>query len=232
MFIFGAILGSFLNTLSLQRTHRESLFRVHSQCPNCHTTLRWYELIPLFSYGLQRGKCRHCQAKISLRYFYSELLLALVGWSMCFLPLSNNHVILLHLILSTLFYIAIRDWDSFIIDDVSLIFLVVLGLLWNQAFPLPLIEFVQSLIFCIGLAILAHKTQAIGSGDIYLLSVVGLFLGYHGLLFAFLVGNSLAFIHRLYEIYTQQKKRNDLIAYASYLSIGISISLIYFRVRI
>lgn len=231
-FALGAILASFLNTLSLQLSHHESPLRKRSHCPHCHTNLKWVELIPLISYGLQKGKCRYCHHGISKRYLYTEIFLSLVGLSLSFLPLSNVQVLLLGWILSTLFYISLRDWDAFVIDDLSLLFLGFLSLLWNQMFPIPLIEIVKALLFCVMLAIIAHKTQAIGSGDIYLLSVASLLLGYQGLMFAFLMGNGLALMHRSYELYTQQKKRSDFIAYASYLSLGISIALIYGRLRI
>ncbi len=83
LFILGTLFGSFLNVLSLRyRPERSLLARPawggRSHCPHCRRELRWYELVPLFSFFLQDGRCRRCRARLSLQYPLAELLAGLV----------------------------------------------------------------------------------------------------------------------------------------------------------
>ncbi len=75
--LFGAIMGSFLHVVSL-RFHTGKSLRGRSHCLSCGTQLRWYELIPLVSWIIQKGRCRHCGAKIPLDVFIAELLSSLL----------------------------------------------------------------------------------------------------------------------------------------------------------
>lgn len=82
-FLFGVIIGSFLNVVSLRYDEQKFLFarRViggRSHCPQCKKTLRWFELVPLLSFIIQRGKCRTCKAKISWQYPFVELTTGLL----------------------------------------------------------------------------------------------------------------------------------------------------------
>ena len=72
----GACLGSFLNVVAWRLPREESVVRPGSHCPRCGTRLRWFENVPLLSWLLQRGRCRHCGASIRFRYPAVELLSA------------------------------------------------------------------------------------------------------------------------------------------------------------
>ncbi|HEU4345173.1 MAG TPA: prepilin peptidase, partial [Candidatus Binatia bacterium] len=76
VFIFGAIVGSFLNVCILRLPKRESIVSPPSRCPQCRTAIRFYDNIPLLSYLFLRGRCRSCGERISPRYFVVELLTA------------------------------------------------------------------------------------------------------------------------------------------------------------
>jgi len=83
LFIFGLAIGSFLNVVSLrfqpgQRLLDLRIINGRSHCPHCQKTLRWYELIPLLSFIVQFGKCRHCKKKLSLQYPLVEFLSGLI----------------------------------------------------------------------------------------------------------------------------------------------------------
>lgn len=83
-FGFGLIVGSFLNVLVLRFQTGESAVRDRSRCFSCGKTLDFFELVPLVSFFIQKGKCRGCKSKISLQYPLVELstglLFVLVGW--------------------------------------------------------------------------------------------------------------------------------------------------------
>lgn len=79
LFLFGIVIGSFLNVVTMRYELLGSILATkkiggRSHCPQCITTLQWYELLPLFSFILQRRKCRHCDYKLSWQYPVVELI--------------------------------------------------------------------------------------------------------------------------------------------------------------
>ena len=86
IFAFGACIGSFLNVVIYRLPRDKSLVSPPSACPSCNTPIRFYNNIPLFSWLLLRGKCPDCKAPISCRYFFVELITAILfgGLYLCF----------------------------------------------------------------------------------------------------------------------------------------------------
>jgi leader peptidase (prepilin peptidase)/N-methyltransferase len=77
-FVFGSIVGSFLNVCIHRMPLGESVVSPPSHCPHCRYTIPWWLNIPLFTWVFLRGRCRQCGAPISVRYFLVELLTAVV----------------------------------------------------------------------------------------------------------------------------------------------------------
>jgi leader peptidase (prepilin peptidase)/N-methyltransferase len=75
----GMTLGSFLNVCLDRLPARQSLFTPASRCPGCQTLLRPLELVPVFSYLSQGGRCRHCPSRIPIRVFLLELATGATG---------------------------------------------------------------------------------------------------------------------------------------------------------
>lgn len=78
LFTFGVIIGSFLNVVALRYSEDKNIFSLahlggRSNCQHCHQTLTWYELVPIFSFLLQKGKCWICAKKLSWQYPLVEL---------------------------------------------------------------------------------------------------------------------------------------------------------------
>ena len=74
-FILGSVLGSFYQVIGERLPKGESIISPkYSYCPNCRKRLKWYELIPIFSYIIQLGKCRKCHTKISIMYPFIEVV--------------------------------------------------------------------------------------------------------------------------------------------------------------
>lgn len=76
LFVLGAIVGSFLNVCIYRLPWQKNIIWPGSHCPRCKRAIRWYDNIPLLSWLVLRGRCRHCRGRISPRYFAVELLTA------------------------------------------------------------------------------------------------------------------------------------------------------------
>src|SRR3989344_5512160 len=78
LFLFGLCVGSFLNVVAIRYGTERSIITARSACPHCGKTLSWFELVPLLSFILQKGRCRNCKTKISFQYPLIEFLTAVV----------------------------------------------------------------------------------------------------------------------------------------------------------
>lgn len=152
LFLLGTIFGSFINVLIVRYDPDKSFFSSsstggRSHCPHCHTTLRWFELIPLLSYLLQLGKCRTCGKRLSIRYFAMEVLFGVLTLGIplylnSFFGISANafftgalpywyYALLATWVVVSYVFVAMTfiDLKFYIIPDELTISLVVLGLI-------------------------------------------------------------------------------------------------------
>ncbi len=120
-FIFGICFGSFLNVCIVRWPHERSVVKPRSSCVACKTPIAWYDNIPLVSYVLLGGKCRHCQAKFSFLYFFIELLTG-ITFVLFYLYYGLDIVLVPYLFMVCCFIIAtFVDFGHRIIpDEVSL----------------------------------------------------------------------------------------------------------------
>jgi leader peptidase (prepilin peptidase)/N-methyltransferase len=123
-FVWGAIWGSFANVVVVRLPKGESLVRPASHCPACKAPIRWYDNIPLLSYWILRGRCRKCGARFSPRYFFIELLLALLStalwWRAAYAEtpaLALSHFAIEFLFVGTLVTLAAIDLEHMILPD-------------------------------------------------------------------------------------------------------------------
>ncbi len=93
-FIFGAIVGSFLNVCIARIPNDESIVRPPSHCPKCKAAIPFYCNIPLLSYVFLRGRCRACSESISPRYFLVELLMGLFALALYYRLVSAMNLLL------------------------------------------------------------------------------------------------------------------------------------------
>jgi leader peptidase (prepilin peptidase)/N-methyltransferase len=141
LFIFGLAIGSFVGVLASRYQPDVFLFSKkiiggRSRCPYCHVTLKWYELIPLFSYAWQLGRCRHCGKKLSWGYpaveFLSGLMMAIIplsfGHLYTFYPYSLTLAILWTVFFFILLLISMIDFRLSMIPDELNLLLAINGL--------------------------------------------------------------------------------------------------------
>lgn len=155
MFIYGAVVGSFLNVIICRLPTDQSIVFPPSHCPKCKTKLRFWDLIPLFSYLLLGRKCRYCGEPVSGRYFWVELLTAVTFVGLYWHHQSALNVFALELVsgsspgvaawlgainflavvllASALIAVVFIDLEHWIIPDEISLFVLVLGLARNGA---------------------------------------------------------------------------------------------------
>ncbi len=145
LFVFGLAIGSFLNVVAMRYDGERFLLSTkaiggRSHCAHCGETLQWFELLPLFSYLIQAGRCRRCKAPLSIQYPIVELLSALififVPWEVCAMvggatiAISASLVVIAALwvlAFEALLVMTLIDIRLGIIPDEINIFLVVIG---------------------------------------------------------------------------------------------------------
>jgi len=195
LFIYGAIVGSFLNVCIVRLPKEESIVSPPSHCPACKTPIPFYYNIPLISYLYLMGRCRFCREGISPRYFIVELLmgsLSVVLWYHLGLGMA---FIVSFIFVAALVVISVIDLDVRIVPDVISLPGIGLGLLFSivstlfsldssEAIPSPL----SSLLGIVAgggflmLVAWAYEfftgAEGMGGGDIKLLAMIGAFLGW------------------------------------------------------
>lgn len=198
VFLFGAVIGSFLNVCIYRLARSKSIVTPGSACPNCEKPIQFYDNIPIVSYILLGGKCRHCGTGISLRYPFIELMTAVL-FLVIFYQWGISPTFFINIFLvSLLITISFIDLDFQIIPDILSIGGLVAGIIISFIRPdFRILDAVYGVLLGGGvLFIIAYgyqliaKREGMGGGDIKLLAMLGAFLGYKGVIFS-LVGGSL-----------------------------------------
>ena len=150
VFIFGTIIGSFINVLVDRTDTKDSPLKGRSFCPYCHKTLAWWEMVPVLNYFYLKGRCSSCHHKLSFHYpmveFATGLLFALACWRFFRFPLINLHLFTVFsleniLILINLFFwfywlfvflvISLYDLKKYLILSEVLIPAIIVSFLWR-----------------------------------------------------------------------------------------------------
>lgn len=201
VFTFGTIIGSFLNVV-IYRLHTSKSLNGRSHCMSCGKTLTWYELFPILSYVVQRGRCRGCSAYIPSRYLIVELITGLAYGAIWHYFFFDIPLLLLNfLLVSVLVVIAVYDIRHTIIPDELVLFvgIIACGFLGYEYF---MGSDVSSIIANIGGGIGASfffwclwyisKGKWIGLGDAKLAFPLGIIAGFGGVfsmvVFSFWIG--------------------------------------------
>ena len=167
VFIFGAVVGSFLNVCIYRMPRGMSVVSPPSACPHCGNPIRWYHNIPLITYVMIGGKCRYCGAKITPRYFFVELLTA-VAFLTVWLRFGGWLAAIYWILLAGFIVATFIDFEHFIIPNEITLGGVVVGFVCSLLYP-PLFHetsHFRSAIYSL-LGILA------GGGVLYLVVEVG-----------------------------------------------------------
>ena len=200
-----------------------------SYCDNCKKRLFWFDLIPLFSYIMLRGKCRFCKKRIDPQIFLVELVTALLFSSAILkFPIISLSLIYYLFVISILVALFFIDLNKGIIPDKLLIPAFIISFIYIFFFQNLTNNLLTSIsIFIIFTAIyFLSKGRTIGFGDIKYLALLGLIFGFPNTILtiylAFLTGGIVSLILVLWG---KKKLRKDTIAFGPFLSLGGIITL-------
>lgn len=233
VFIFGLAIGSFLNVL-IDRLPQGRSIMGRSHCDFCHKKLRWYDLIPVFSFIILAGRCRNCKKRLSFFYPAIELLTAVI-FTIIFLSSEPSYLIVYLVIASSLIVIFFADLKYQIIPDSMqiLFFLSSLALhIVPHLFRDPIavneiLHYVQDDIisgFLVMLPILIlfliTRGRGMGFGDVKYAFTMGFLLGIKGGLIAIYIAFILGAVVGIFLLATKKKKLRSKIAFGPFLVLG------------
>ena len=205
-FLFGAIIGSFLNVCISRWPDNLSVVAPRSRCPKCAKPIAWYDNVPVLSWLILRGRCRGCGEPISVLYPSIELVVGL-GWAAAFVAFGPTFTALRLAIFGTLLLgIAVTDAQRYLIPDGFTVFGLAWGLLSamiavfigdGELFAGPTDALIGACAGAGAIAIVgwlgevALKKEAMGFGDVTLMAMVGAALGPNYALLTVFIGAAL-----------------------------------------
>lgn len=256
VFIFGLLIGSFLNVCIVRLPRGRSIISPPSHCPRCRSSIKVRDNIPVISFFILRGRCRACGEPISWRYPFVELLNAFFYvWIVREFGLSAESVLLM-LFCSALIVITFIDLDHQIIPDVITLPGILIGVsaapffmsILNEPLPFNLGHFIPNAGFvltgflnsvigmlCGALPLLAvgwlweklRHVEAMGGGDIKLMGMVGAFLGWKSALLTIMIGALVGSIIGVALIVLNRHKMNKVIPFGPFLALGAVTTAFY-----
>ena len=228
IFLFGIVIGSFVNVCIYRIPKKEDIVKVRSHCMSCGYQLKWYDLVPLFSYLALRGRCRKCKAKLAAQYPIIEAANGILYVVIVLVNGVNVESLLYCLLTSALITLSVIDFRTYEIPLGINIFILAIGLI-RVATDLSgwlayLIGFCSVSVFLM-ILYYATKGRGIGGGDVKLMAVCGLVLGWKLIILAFFIGCILGAV-----IHVARMKisgESHVLAMGPYLSMGIFIAMLW-----
>ncbi len=233
--LFGLVIGSFLNVVIARLPEGRSLWSPRSACPACDAPIAWYDNIPVLSFLALRRRCRACGGSISWRYPVVELVTgaAFLGAWVAFGPAAR--FVVAAALLAALIAIAVIDLQHQIIPDAITLPGIVVGVL--SGVGTGAVSWIDSLI---GLALgagvfiaiilgyaLVVGGEGMGLGDAKLGAMLGAFLGWKALVFAYFVAVMLGGGLAILLLATGLRGRKDPIPFGPFLALGGAAGLFW-----
>lgn len=232
-FIFGSIMGSFYHVIANRLSKGLSIVKPPSHCEKCNHQLKWYELIPILSYLIQGGKCRECKTKLPPSYLFMEVCTGIL-FAVCYHVFDFNLELITALIfVSSLIIIIISDIEYMIILDEVLIFAIT-AIIIVDLIDIGIYETTIKILSGIGafvtmlvikkLGDLMFKQESLGGGDIKLMFLIGLVIGYSMSVCNIFFATFIAFPIALFLLVS---KKDNIIPFGPFLSMSAIILYIW-----
>jgi len=223
-FIFGIVIGSFLNVVILRVPKKESIAFPASHCPTCKTPLKWWHNIPIFSYIALKGKCAFCKEKISIQYPIIELISGFIVASVYYKTGEFNiFSLMLTLSFLSLLVSSIVDLKYKAITYIMNVLPVTFAIFSS---PNILENFTNALLFAGGAVFIRDyisamiNKEAMGDGDILVFATMGAILGIKFALMAIFLGAIFAIFP---SIYNRLAKKDLELPFIPFLSLGLFV---------
>ena len=233
--VIGMCLASFYHVVAIRSSENKSIVKPRSHCDYCNKKLKWYELIPVFSYLIQRGKCNYCHKKLAISYILSELILGfLFGTGYLMYGISYELFAFL-IIVSLIDIICISDFKYLVILDyplfISAILIIILKYIYFGFNP-TLKAIVSGAVLVIFMIIIKlfgdkiFKKESLGWGDVKLALFMGTVLGIRLGFTSLIIGSIMAMPYAIYYVIKKEEKE---IPYGPFLIIGVLITFIFMK---
>jgi leader peptidase (prepilin peptidase)/N-methyltransferase len=197
-------------------------------CPGCGTLIASYDNIPIFSYLALRGKCRHCDARISFRYPVIEFISGIFAVGVFLKYGLSLEALIYYAFIATLLVITFIDIDHQIIPDV--ISLPGIPIFFAASFALPDITLTESIAgILIGggslwivaqLYYMLTRKEGMGGGDIKLLAMMGAVIGWKGVLFTIFVASAVGTVVGMLVMLKTRTSMKLKVPFGPFLAIG------------
>jgi leader peptidase (prepilin peptidase)/N-methyltransferase len=236
LFVFGACIGSFLNVCIFRIPEKKSIVFPGSFCPVCKQDIPFYCNIPILSYLMLRGRCRHCKNPISIRYPFIEMLTGIVPVLLFFKFDLTPALFFWFSFICVLMVISFIDFDHQIIPDI--ISLPGILIFASSAVFIPDMSVKRVLMGIItGGGILyavawvyfkLRKTEGMGGGDIKLLAMIGAATGIKGVIFTVFTSSLMGTVAGIGTLLIAKKGHHQLkIPFGPYLSLGAVLYIFF-----
>ncbi|PLS16862.1 prepilin peptidase [Bacillus sp. M6-12] len=232
--IIGLTLGSFYNVVGLSVPIKQSFTNRRSACPTCKKTLSPFELIPVLSYVIQRGKCRGCKSRISPLYPLIELTTGLLFAAAPLVLGWTSELFIAWALISLFMIITVSDIAYMLIPDKILLFFTAVFLclrIWQ-----PLTPWFDSILgaaagFLLLLLIAVVSKGGMGGGDIKLFAVLGLLLGMKSVLLSFMFSTFFGAVFGIVGLLIGAVERKKPIPFGPFIAMG-TLAAYFFGERI
>lgn len=226
IFIFGSIMGSFLNVLAVRLSNNESIIYPSSHCHNCQHKLKWYELIPILSYIIQKGKSNCCNTRIPISYLIVEIVTGAL-YCTAYHSFGFSYELVISLIfISSLITIIVSDIEYMIIlDEVIAVACILIILLELVFFGLEftvnkILSGILAFITMYGIKIIGDKMfkkESMGGGDIKLMFLFGIVIGFPLSICDIFLATFIAFPVAIYLLFS---RKDSLIPFGPFLAMA------------
>jgi len=228
VFLYGIVIGSFLNVCIYRIPKKENIAKVRSHCMSCGYRLKWYDLVPLFSYLFLGGKCRKCKEKISIQYPVIEALNGVL-YLFVFAEYGLSIETLLYcLLFSALITLSVIDFRTYEIPLGINLFILALGLVRVVTDYTNWPRYVIGLLCVSGVLFLIYwfsQGRALGGGDVKLMATCGLLVGWQLILIGFVAGCIIGSVVHLLRM--KISKEGHMLAMGPYLSVGVMAAVLW-----
>jgi leader peptidase (prepilin peptidase)/N-methyltransferase len=227
--LYGLIIGSFLNVCIYRIPLGISIVTPRSACPHCNTKLKWWDMIPVISYLILRGRCRSCKASIHIQYPLVELLTGVLSLIL-YLKFGLSGIFFKYLVcFYLLIIISFIDFHHRRILNIISIPGIIIGLIWACFYGrVEIFNAILGMVLggVILLPISYFYPQGMGMGDVKLLAMIGAFVGIKAVIFSLFCGSALGTIIGLVLIGSKVITRKTPIPFGPFLAVG-AISTIF-----